>query len=55
MGGKKARERLELAEAIARRVWAEAGVENPTGGELAAGMLIILEGEDLDEVEEPEK
>jgi hypothetical protein len=46
MGNKKAIERLERAEAIAREVWRQAGVERPNEGQLAAGILYVLEHDD---------
>ena len=43
MGGRKARERLEEAEKVARKTWKNIGVEHPTDAQVAFGILQVLE------------
>ena len=43
MAKKRAVERLEKAERIARKVWRDAGVDRPDEAQLSVGILIVLE------------
>jgi hypothetical protein len=43
MGGKKATERLERAERVARDVLRRVGIDKPHEGQLASGILSVLE------------